>query len=411
MIWPLIGYMWMEIHRPFEVWLWLARLYVERWYMICVITYWLLCRPSLPRPNRLHWCFALFILVMLASWLTSPCGTVGNDPVEGYVKYAVFYFLLVANVRTDSGLRKIIAGYLLVMTLWMLHSLREYFMFGYRVWAQGLVRLIPVGHSYDFNDFAGLIVCSLPMAWLFWQHATTRRQRMLVGAYIGLAGYCVILTGSRMGFAGLVLAGLMASLASPRRWRYVALYPVVLTVLWAVLPEGSKDRYTTLFDQSYQSAAGASMGDFRYGAFQRGLEMCAERPLLGYGPFGFMVVGYHGMMAHNLYGQLLGELGIAGAVAFGAIVVGVFRNFFEARRIRPKVDSPESLFAWDAVGACLCSFVLLLVMSWGFNFLYWFVWLWFGGFQVVALQVLRQDAADLEMDGEELGTSQTECLE
>ncbi len=354
--------------------------------------------------------FCAFILVMLASWFTSPCGPIGDPAVEDYVKYAVFYFLLVAVVRTEESLRRIVTGYLAVMTLWMLHSWREYYFYGHRLWEQGLIRLIPVGHTYDFNDMAGLIVCSLPMAWVLWKQATTRRQKALVGCYVGLACYCIVLTGSRMGFVGLVLAGTLACLASPKRWRYLALYPVVLAIFWIVLPDGTKDRYYTLFDSDYQSVNGAaSIGDYRYGAFQRGLEMCARRPLLGYGPFGFMVEGYHGAMAHNLYGQLLGELGLAGAVAFGAIIFGVFRNFFEARRFRPaypgsgSVDSPEGLLAWHTVGASLAAFVLLLVMAWGFNFLYWYVWLWFGGFQVVALQCLKQQAADLDMDADVQG--------
>ena len=31
-------------------------------------------------------------------------------------------------------------------------------------------------------------------------------------------------------------------------------------------------------------------------------------------------------------------------------------------------------------------------MSWGFNFLFWHLWLWFGGFQVVALRCLERQA-------------------
>ena len=64
--------------------------------------------------------------------------------------------------------RNIIVGYLAVMTLWMVHSLREYHC-GYQRWVQGFNRLIPVGRTYDFNDFAGLIVCSLPFVWLLWR--------------------------------------------------------------------------------------------------------------------------------------------------------------------------------------------------------------------------------------------------
>ena len=78
MVWLLIGYMWLFIHRPFEVWTWLARIHIERVYMIAVILCWLLMAPATPPPNRLHWRYLAFIIVMLASWLLSPYQDVGT---------------------------------------------------------------------------------------------------------------------------------------------------------------------------------------------------------------------------------------------------------------------------------------------------------------------------------------------
>ena len=48
---------------------------------------------------------------------------------------------------------------------------------------------------------------------------------------------------------------------------------------------------------------------------------------------------------------------------------------------------------WHTVLAMSAAFLLLAVMSWGFNFLYWHVWLWFGAFQVAALRVWKEQAA------------------
>ena len=127
MIWLLIGYMWLYVHRPFEIWPVLANLRIERVYMIVTILCWLMSRPTLPRANRLHWFFAAFILVMLASWMVSPCGDKGDYVVQNYLKFAVFYVLLVTTVRTEQDLRRIVVGYLAVMTLWMAHCLREYY--------------------------------------------------------------------------------------------------------------------------------------------------------------------------------------------------------------------------------------------------------------------------------------------
>ena len=164
MTWLLIGYMWLFVYRPFEIWPVLATYRVERVYMIVTILYWLASRPSLPRRNRLHWCFAAFVLAMLASWFTSPYREAGEGTVEYYLRYVVFYVMLVTSVRDQQNLKRIVVGYIAVMAMWMMHSLREYYC-GNQVWAQYLSRLVPVGHTYDFNDFAGLIVCSLPLPW------------------------------------------------------------------------------------------------------------------------------------------------------------------------------------------------------------------------------------------------------
>src|SRR4051794_24505354 len=127
MIWLLIGYMWLYIHRPFEIWPMLAAVRLERVYMIVTLVCWLLSGPSLPRGNRLHWYFAGFVLVMLTSWMVSPCGNTGDDAVQNYLKFVVFYVMLVTTVRTELDLRRILVGYLAVMTLWMGHCVREYF--------------------------------------------------------------------------------------------------------------------------------------------------------------------------------------------------------------------------------------------------------------------------------------------
>ena len=392
MIWLLIGYMWMFIHRPFEIWPVLATLRVERVYMICTIVYWLASRPAFPSGNRLHRYFAAFVLVMLASWFLSPYQEAGNATVMNYLKYAVFYVLLVTSIRNEQDLCKIIAGFVAVMALLMAHSLREYFS-GRTAFAQGVRRLLPVGASYDFNDFAGLIVCSLPFAWVLWRHFGGRGQRALVCGYFGLAGYCIVQTGSRMGFVGMVLASMFACLASPKRWQLLALYPVLLAAVWMILPQDRKDRYLTLYDTSPDpNGAVASAGRYRYGGLESALPLFEARPLLGFGPKGFGQARGDGMLPHNLYGQLLAELGIAGTVAFGSILLGISKNALEARRIVRDMGAVDNALPWHTVTGASAAILLLVIMSWGFNFLFWHVWLWFGGFQVVALQCLKRQA-------------------
>ena len=53
MIYLLIGYMWLFIHRPFEIWQWLAVLRIERVYMLVAHAYWA-AQPKAWTANRLN---------------------------------------------------------------------------------------------------------------------------------------------------------------------------------------------------------------------------------------------------------------------------------------------------------------------------------------------------------------------
>jgi O-antigen ligase len=406
MIWLLIGYMWLFVHRPFEIWPVLANIQLERNYVIFAVVYWLASRPALPRGNWLHWYFAAFILVMLASWMATPCGSTGDYTVQNYLKFAVFYVMLVTTVRTEQDLRRILIGFLAVMTLWMAHCLREYNN-GAATWAQGIKRLVPVGRSYDYNDFAGLIVCSLPFVFVLWREWTGWAKRLLLGAYCGLAAYSIMLSGSRMGFIGIVVTGIVGCLCSSKRWRLLLLAAVLAAVVWMILPQDRRNRYLTLYDPETGVANGASLsaGNYRLSGLETSWPLFTERPLLGYGPMGFMYMNR--WMPHNLYGQLLAELGLAGAVAFALIFWGVAHNVIVARGIVR--DFPDGRLAWNTVAAVGVAYIVLAIMSWGFNFLFWPLWLWFGGYQLVAVQLLKSQAEEAQQQEYDIWPEEAEA--
>jgi O-antigen ligase len=104
-------------------------------------------------------------------------------------------------------------------------------------------------------------------------------------------------------------------------------------------------------------------------------------------------------MPHNLYGQLLAELGLAGAVAFALMLLGVGLNVREARRIGREFSNGR--LARNTVVVVGVAYAVLAVMSWGFNFLFWPVWFWFGGIQLVALQLLKSQAEEAQYEASE----------
>ena len=70
MIWVLIGYMFLFIHRPFEVWPSLAEIHLERLYMVGALLYAATCMRWIP--NRQHLAYFAFALAVLVCWFCSP---------------------------------------------------------------------------------------------------------------------------------------------------------------------------------------------------------------------------------------------------------------------------------------------------------------------------------------------------
>ena len=72
MVWMLGGYMWLFVHRPFEVWPWLGDFQIERIYMLLMIAFWAVQPNKGWLPNRLHAALVAFTLVLTMAWVASP---------------------------------------------------------------------------------------------------------------------------------------------------------------------------------------------------------------------------------------------------------------------------------------------------------------------------------------------------
>lgn len=159
-----------------------------------------------------------------------------------------------------------------------------------------------------------------------------------------------------------------------------------------LIPESQQSRYLTLVGVRTPQTRASDESDYRYWGFQWGLDLCAQRPLFGHGPGTTRLAHPSGRPGHNTYGEVLGELGILGTVAFGVVLFGVGQNFLEARCIVRSAAMMDDLLPWHTVAAASAAFLLTAFMAWGLHYLYYYVWLWFGAFQTLGLQCLKDDA-------------------
>ncbi len=390
MIWLLIGYMFLFIHRPFEVWPTLGTFHIERVYMLGT----LLVAAFYPRkrwlPNGLHGAMFAFAGAVFLCWLLSPWAEQGQQAVEDYFKIVVFYGLLVLTVQEERDLRRLVVAVLAIMTVYMLHSLLEYAN-GRHHFRMGIARLIGVDTTLgNPNSFGNSIVYTLPLVTPLWLSRPTGRMKAFLLAYLGLSLLCIGLTGSRSSLVGLVLWAGIAVMRSRWRLRMALATVVAAPLLWVALPPSLQNRFETIINPEVGPANARESGEGRIYGFMLGMELWGRYPATGCGPGAFRPATGSATEPHNLYGQLLGEMGTLGAVTFLGMVAAFWMNVRrvkQAYRAHPEWELDFLYHLARAVGLALV--LLLFEGNFGHN-LFRFNWLWYGGFLIIAHHCVRQ---------------------
>lgn len=393
MHWLLIGYMFLFIHRPFELWPALGELHVERVYILGVMAAWAVWPGKRWVPNRQHAAYLAFATAVIFCWAASPWADQGQVVVENWFKILVFYLLLVSSAHDRDGLKRLAAGFLLVMGVYMLHSLRE-FVGGRYTFRMGIVRMIGVDSSLgDPNSFGASIVFALPFARAFWQSCRANWVRLGLAGYVCLSVGCILLTGSRSSLLGLVMWGAFVILRSRHRWLGIGAAAIGAPLLFLALPDSLQTRFETIVNPEVGPENARVSGEGRLEGLTKGFELIQTYPATGVGPGSWRPATGSKLESHNLYGQVCGEMGVPGVLAFGAILGCFAWNLVGMRRMaRRDPDGRQAFEHHLAAAVAMSVFLLLFEGNFGHN-LFRHNWLWFGGFLVIARHVVRRRLA------------------
>src|SRR5262245_50720939 len=153
MHWLLIGYMFLYVHRPFEIWPALGTVRLELLYMLVTGVVWLAHPRKRWLSNPLHLGIAALAGAMLVCWLASRWSADTYEVVEKYAKMLVFYLMVVTVVHDERDLKRLVRAFLVVMFIYMAHSLWE-FRNGRHEFRMQIVRLIGIDNTLgDANSF------------------------------------------------------------------------------------------------------------------------------------------------------------------------------------------------------------------------------------------------------------------
>jgi O-antigen ligase len=235
----------------------------------------------------------------------------------------------------------------------------------------------------------------------FWVERPRRVPRFLLIGFTVVACFCILRTGSRAGLVGLLaFGGMVLWLAFTRKGPLIVVGGVAAVLAFALLsvalPEELQNRYLTLVDSSKGPQNAQSSAEGRLEGFQHGIRVWQQSPLLGHGPGTFALATGREGGAHNVYGQVLSELGLLGALAFLGLIACFTLNWLEARRLYrehlgmgPGPDGYPTDLPYHVTRAVFLNLLLLLLMGWAGHNLYRYNWQWFAAFQAIALHCIR----------------------
>jgi len=199
----------------------------------------------------------------------------------------------------------------------------------------------------DPNDLAYNLIVLVPIGLSLLEAERSFVKRSIVFGIITVFLLAIYVTFSRGGLVGLMVVFFFQILRSRNRMLHFSLATILLMVLLAVAPARYWERAETILKFRHDESA---MG--RIYAWQAGLSMVADRPLLGVG-LGCFVMGWpiyappeagtKWRAAHNTFVAVMGETGLLGLVAFGTFIATSLRGAQKVNRSnRP---APRPLFS------------------------------------------------------------------
>jgi hypothetical protein len=391
MRWLLVGYMFLFIDRPFEVWPVLGDWHIERAYMILTLIAWVFAPDKRFPTNPFHLALAAFAAAVVGSWAMSPWAEAGQPRVEDWLKILVFYGLVVTTVHDERDYRTLVIGFLTVMALYLLHSFKEY-LGGRHTYRMGIARMIGVDSSLgDPNSFGATIVFSLPFVTAFWKSEVGGKLgKWALAGYFGLAVLCLLLTGSRSSLLGLVLWSVGTVFMSSRRRLLIPALLVGAPIAFMALPDSLQNRFETIINPDVGPENAKTSGEGRIEGLFKGVELWGQYPLTGAGPGAWRPATKSGIESHSLYGQLAGELGLAGVMTFGGLLLAYVINLRHLRAEREWATDAPTDFVFLTARAVGVGVILLLFMGLFGHNLFRFSWLWYGAYLVVARGVIAR---------------------
>ena len=344
-----VGFMWTSVWRFQDLWPLMGKLQIP---LVLEATLAALVLANLVGSKDLRWMksrvFAIPFLLLAIMVLGMPssiwAGKALTFVLRDFIPSLLLMTAVAASVRSANDLDWLAFAHLLGATLYSVLTLLFV-----AVGSDG--RLGGGGSYYDANDFALLLVCTIPFAIYFLRPGVTTWRRVFALGSLLLFVVMLIKSGSRGGFiafVALILYIVVAFRSIPKRQRLFAV--AAATIIMALFGTAT---YWNLIQSIAHPDNDYNMTEQtgRKFIWKRGVGYMIAHPLLGVGAANFEQAegteskisqqyatenrGLKWSAAHNSFVLVGAELGIGGMVLF---VVMIGTSFYRLAQVREHSD-------------------------------------------------------------------------
>lgn len=256
-----------------------------------------------------------------------------------HAAFVLFYFVAYNVLKNDKAYKAITSAFVLMGGLVALYGIMQNFMgiSGAASWVdENMFEDIKlrVYSTFDNPNVLGeYLVIMIPLAMAFFLRSEKVLHKLIYLVVLALCVLCLLFTWSRGAWLGAMFAVMVFLVATDKRWALCALVIiVVLPFIPVVLSSNSAvvGRITSIGNMSDSSTA------YRVSIWQSALRVIKDFWLSGIGPgssaFSLVYQKYaasgvaYALHSHNLFLQLLVELGIGGFLVFIALLLKYFKS-------------------------------------------------------------------------------------
>lgn len=288
--------------------------------------------------------------------------------VYHFIKVLILYVMLLGGVSDKKDLRIFIIGFM-IMFAYLAYEPTYYFISG----SGGSVQMYGTNYISEIGLLSGHVALAnnmnqmIPIALFAFLGLKQKLLKWAALACLIIFVLALIGSGSRGGAAGFAFLGLTVIYFSKNRMKAIILVGIPLSIL--LITSGRMSSTISRIDTD--SFWGRLIG------LTHGIGMLQRGNILGVGPGCYQIARKQyfgwGMQSHNIYGQVIGDLGIPGSIAWGLFVYNIFNNLTYVRQKLAAEENQENFLYSLALGVQI-SLLVRLFISFASHGLYYFYW-------------------------------------